>query len=249
VFGPPGISDNIWGLIRGVHWDRIGDRGPRFFISELHADRLLRFHVQAGRSECVLLDERPTMAGLLLDETEFRVRAETLDHGTPVLAFCFEPSQQVNVRKERLAARNLPAGPWLAELKRHLCKGELDRTLYLPNGDHQSVETLAEDLVLTAPGQKLAYATDLADTRENRTRLIALAEGVHTFFCEAAFAEADSEQAHNTQHLTARACGEIGTQAGVERLVPFHFSRRYEKEPERIYREVQTACERVVLPP
>lgn len=48
-----------------------------------------------------------------------------------------------------------------------------------------------------------------------------------------------------TGHLTARACGEIATAAGVERLIPFHFSRRYESDP---YREVRAVCSRAVVP-
>lgn len=81
---------------------------------------------------------------------------------------------------------------------------------------------LANGLAVVAPGQKLAYATDLADTRENRERLIALARGAHTFFCEASFVERDCAQAARTGHLTARACGEIATAANVTRLIPFH---------------------------
>lgn len=42
--------------------------------------------------------------GLLLEEPSFRVRAVTLDHGTPVLAFAFETALRIRVRKERLIA-------------------------------------------------------------------------------------------------------------------------------------------------
>jgi ribonuclease BN (tRNA processing enzyme) len=105
--------------------------------------------------------------------------------------------------------------------------------------------TLANELVLIRPGQKLAYATDLADTAQNRTCLETLAHHAHTFFCEAPFCQADAEQAARTGHLTARACGEIATAAAVERLVPFHFSRRYQDEPDRVYAEVQATCPRV----
>jgi ribonuclease BN (tRNA processing enzyme) len=118
--------------------------------------------------------------------------------------------------------------------------------LTLPNGTRQTAGILANELVLIRPGQKLAYATDLADTAQNRTRLEALAHRAHTFFCEAPFCESDAGQAARTGHLTARACGEIATVAAVQRLVPFHFSRRYQKEPERVYAEIQAACPRVV---
>ena len=57
---------------------------------------------------------------------------------------------------------------------------------------------LAADLTFVRAGKKLVYATDLADTPENRRRLIALARAAHTLFCEATFREADIEQARRT---------------------------------------------------
>lgn len=82
---------------------------------------------------------------------------------------------------------------------------------------------IAEELTLIVPGEKLVYATDLADTVENRRRLVSLAENADAFFCEASFLEADRAQADRTGHLTARACAEIAAAAKVKRLVPFHF--------------------------
>lgn len=37
----------------------------------------------------------------------------------------------------------------------------------------------------------------------------------------------------------ARACGEIAAVADVESLVPFHFSKRYQGKPERVYAEIR----------
>ena len=110
------------------------------------------------------------------------------------------------------------------------------------------MQALAEALVLVSPGKKLVYATDFADTPENRARVIALAHNAHTLFCEATFLEADVEQARRTAHLTTRACAEIAEDAGVARLVPFHFSRRYENDPAAVYAEIAHASRAVVVP-
>jgi len=77
---------------------------------------------------------------------------------------------------------------------------------------------------------------------------VALARNAHTFFCEAPFSEAEREQAFRTGHLTARAAGEIACQAGVARLIPFHFSRRHRAAPHELLAELEEACDRVVLP-
>lgn len=248
VYGPPGLAVHIDGFIRGVLWDRIEDRGPCFDIYELHGERLRCYRVQAGCSGVETLGEQAAPEGVLLAEPGFRVRAETLEHGTPVLAFAFEPAPQLNVRKDRLRARGLQPGAWLGTLKNHLLAEERDAVVQLPDGNSATAASLAADLILITRGKKLVYATDFSDTPENRALLIALACGAHTLFCEATFLDRDALRAQRNEHLTARACGEIAAAAGVARLVPFHFSRRYEEDPRRVYEEVAAACSKTVLP-
>jgi ribonuclease Z len=248
LYGPPGLAANINGLMRGILWDRIGEHGPRFEVSELHQARLLRYALQGGRPGAKLLEEHKVESGVLHSEPGFLVRATILDHGTPVLAYAYEPAQTFNIRKDRLQARRLTPGPWLGELKRRLRAGQGDVCVAMPDGSRQSVHDLANDLVLINPGKKLVYATDFADSPENRTRLRALAHGAHTLFCEAGFVEADAAQAARTAHLTTRACAEIAIDAGVARLVPIHFSRRYEQDPAVVYAEIAAACNVVAIP-
>lgn len=249
VYGPPGMTQHIEHLVQGVLWDRVGVRGPCFEVAELHGECLLRWRVRAGEPHSERLDEQHVTDGILLHEPGFRVRAVTLDHGTPVLAFAFEPERQLNVRKDRLLARGLAPGRWLGELKRCLLEDRRDARIELPDGSRAAAGELGAELVLSSPGRKIAYATDLADTPDNRARLVALAQGAHTFFCEAPFRAADRDQAARTGHLTTRACGEIAQQAGVARLVPFHFSRRYEDDVAPTYEEIAAVCSRVMLPP
>lgn len=248
LYGPPGLARHIEGFIQGVLWDRVGDRGPVFEIGELHGEHLQRYRLQAGHSGFEGVDEIAITDGVILEETRFRVRAVTLDHHTPVLAFAFEPDQELKVRKDRLQARGWAPGPWLGDLKRHLLAGEGEAQIALPDGSVATVSVLGAELVLISPGKRLVYATDLADTPDNRLRLAGLARGAHTLFCEAMFLEEDRDNAARHGHLTARACGEIATEAGVARLVPFHFSRRYEDDPQPLYDELGAACSRVVLP-
>jgi ribonuclease BN (tRNA processing enzyme) len=247
LYGPPGLARHIEGFIQSFLWDRIGDRGPVFEVAELHGDRLRRYRLQAGVAS-EQLDEIIVEAGVLWEEAGFRIRAVQLDHHTPVLAFAYEPEQDLNVRKDRLAALALTPGPWLGQLKQQLLAGQGESLITLPSGADRSVQDLTDELLLIKPGKKLVYATDLADNPQNRQRLTRLAHGAHTLFCEAPFIEADSEQAARTGHLTTRACGEIAAAAGVARLVPFHFSRRYADRPQQVYEEINAACHCLVAP-
>jgi len=166
-----------------------------------------------------------------------------------VVAYAFEPDKQINVRKDRLVAQGLKPGPWLGELKQQLLRGNETAGIRLPDGSDATVAALAAELLLLSPGKKLVYATDLADTADNRKRLIDLAQRAHTLLCEAPFVEAQAEHALRNGHLTTVSCGEIAMQAGVARLVPFHFSRRYSTDPRQLYDELKTACSRFVIPP
>lgn len=248
VYGPPGLTRHILGLVSGVHWDRIGDRGPRFEIVELRGDRRVRHRLQTGQPGAREAGEDQCPDGVLLVDNGFRVRAATLDHGIPVLAFAFETRETLNVRKDRLIEAGLPVGPWLGELKRALHQGRPESRINVPDGRKERADVLADRLLQVTAGQKLVYATDLADTAANRECLTAFAADADALFCEAAFASEDVAQSIRTGHLTARACGEIAAAARVRRLLPFHFSRRYQDDPLRVYAEVQDACSRTLVP-
>ena len=248
LYGPPGLARHIKRFIGAFLWDRIGDGGPAFEVGELHGSRLVRVRLQAGRREPEPLGEQEVRNGVLLEEAEYRVRAVQLDHHTPVPAFALELTGTLNIRRDRLQAKGLEPGPWLTELKQRLLAGEPDATIRLPDGSQARAGDLGRELVIQSPEKRLAYATDLADTPDNRKKLEALAHNAHTFFCEAAFSEADVGRALLNGHLTTRAAGEIATRALVSRLVPFHFSRRYREQPQQLYDELREACSRVVLP-
>ncbi len=249
MFGTPGLSDRIASLINGIHWDRIGEGGPRFEVGELHDEHLLVYGLQAGRIGKTPFDDRPAPGGLLLDDSDCKVRAVTLAHeGIPVLAYRLELAPKLNVLKERLLERNLAPGPWLGELKERIVAADWQAIIRLPDGSKAPAGSLVDELIQVTPARKLAYATDLSDTGANREKLSVLAQGAHVFFCEAAFLAADKQYSELSGHLTTHACGEIARTAGVEQLVPFHFSRRYEEKSQQVYDEVRAVCKRVRLP-
>lgn len=249
LYGPPGLARHIEGFIRGVLWDRVSRDDPRFEVMEFDGNKLRCFYLQATRPEPRLHQELAVQQGVIREDVGFRIRAVLLDHqGTEVVAYAFEPDRQINVRKDRLVAQGLKPGPWLSKLKQHTLIGNETASIRLPDGSDATVAALATELLLINPGKKLVYATDLADTADNRERLVGLAHQAHTFFCEAPFVEAQAEHALRNGHLTTGACGEIAMQAGAARLVPFHFSRRYMADPQQIYDELKTVCPRVVMP-
>jgi ribonuclease BN (tRNA processing enzyme) len=249
VYGPPGLAVHIAGFLQGALWDRVELNAPRFEVIEFDGKTLRHFALRATQPRPQLREEYAVPDGVIRAEAGFRIRAALLDHnGTPVVAYALEPDQQIQVRKDRLLACGLEPGPWLGELKQHVADSDYTARVQLPDGSEASVEALTSELLLISPGKRLVYATDLADTADNRERLIALARHAHTFFCEAPFIAAEAEHALRNGHLTTRASAEIANAAGVARLVPFHLSRRYQEDPQQIYDELKEICPRVVIP-
>ena len=248
VFGPPGVAGQIAGLVGGLLWDRVAERAPRFDIREWHDDHLRCFRVVAGESGAERLQDLPMHDGVVWQEDGFRVRAARLDHRTPVLAYAWESALRVRVRRERLAELGLQPGRWLQVLKQAVLAQRSDESIVTPDGVTHPVGELQGSLLLVQPGQNLVYAPAFADPPDNRRRLVALAAGAHSLFCEASFMLEDAVQAHRTQHLTTRACAEIANEAQVEHLLPFHFSKRYIQRAPDVYREIRRFSPRTVLP-
>jgi len=240
MYGPAGTHEHIAGILAGTRWDRIGADGPEFEVHELDAGRLQKFHLQAGgTSSCGPATD--AAHGILLQTPELSVRAVELDHGIPVLAFALEMLEQHNVDSSWLTARRLRPGPWIGDLKANLRRGDLDALIQLPDGSVDQTGNLAGQMLMRVPGPKIVYATDFSDHVRNRRVLAEFARRAALLFCESTFRAADRVLAERTQHLTTRACAEIASAAQVERLVPFHFSKRYEGYLDAVYGELESA--------
>ena len=187
LYGTTTLSRHILGMIQGIVWDRIGDRGPRFEVVELDGDRILRHHLQVGGDNRASLKNEAPFQSILVDDPAFTIRAAVLDHGIPVLALAYEEKPHCQVIEARLHQTGHPSGPWLGQLKRQVAAGTDDAMITLPDGTSQPVSRLAADLIRMAPGRKLVYATDVADSPTNRCKLVDLARGADLLLCEATY--------------------------------------------------------------
>lgn len=184
--------------------------------------------------------------GVLLDEPSITVRCAELEHGTPVLGFALQEAEHVNIWRNRLDELGLDTGPWLTTLKRAIFARLPDDTPVEARRRDGGTRTLLlgdlrEQVVSITPGQKLAYVTDVADSPENRARVVDLARGADTLFIESTFAREDAAMARARAHLTTAAAGAIARQAGVARVEPFHFSPRYAGREADMLAEVEAA--------
>ena len=241
VFGPVETISRIENFLGAITWDRIEENGPIFEVAEIEGDTLKRARLQPGKAMQHLQDQ-PIVAGRILAEDDYTISAAVCDHNTPSVAYSLEFQQEIKVRKKRLAESGWAPGPWLGRLKRCVTAERPDEEIELPDGSRKKAEELIRELLIILPGKKLAYVTDLADTPENYRKVTELVSSAHTLFCETSFMEKDRDKAKSTQHLTTLAAIRIARDAQVKRLVPFHLSKRYERNPEVVYEELLEAA-------
>jgi ribonuclease Z len=254
LYGPPGILRQVECRLASYSWNLI-ESYPTVFtltVTELQPDgsgRRARFSsarafAREGEEPLTFLD------GVILDEENLRLKVAFLEHGQiPSLAYSFEEKQHVNFMKNHLAELGAPVGPWLSEVKRAVLRGEADATTFKacpdPKEDSQakifSLRELKEQVLQVVPGEKVAYVTDTAASAENRKRIVDLARGADYLFIEAVFLHEDFQRAHDRSHLTARQAGEMAREAGVQRVIPFHFSPRHLEDEEELRRELEEA--------
>ncbi|MCA1451390.1 ribonuclease Z [Ensifer sp. IC3342] len=233
IFGPPGLMDAVEAKLRCYTWNLLDETSGDFSIIAAEWD--LRDGLARSRFKARNKFGREPLGAValasprLLVEPDFHVEAVELDHGIPCLAFAFQESIRVNVRKARLNELDLPTGPWLTTAKQ-LVRSHADpgAIVKIPGrADMKLGDLLSAKALVTGPGERICYATDLAFTEANQSRLLALAEGSDYLFIEAGFLDEDKAIAASKRHLTALQAGSIAAAARVSRCVPMHFSPRY----------------------
>lgn len=253
LIGPSGFIDRVEHKLAAYTWNLIASSETDFVIgaAEVHEDSIARaaeFHTRDAfrRKEM----QTPALAsGVIAEDEEFRVTTVVLDHRTPCLAFALEQRLRINVWKDRLQGLGLPVGPWLNGLKAAVRRGEPEQTPFqvswLEDGQrHERTVLLGElksEVLRIAPGQKLSYVTDASYSGANAARIIELAQGADELFIETPFLDQDADIAARKCHLTAGQAGLLARRAGVKKVVPFHFSRRYLGRERELREEVQRA--------
>ena len=91
---------------------------------------------------------------------------------------------------------------------------------------------LRRDLLVTSPGESLAYLTDFRTEPGTPAwdELVTWIAGTTTLVCECQYRAGDFALARQNAHMTADLVGRLAAEAGVGRLVLQHLSRRYLRE-------------------
>jgi ribonuclease Z len=253
LYGPPGTIDAVEHKLKAYTWNLIEGYDGELTLSVCELDTLGRMACAhfSGRSrfERRLEDARQKPDGLLIKETNLELRAATLDHGIPVLAFALQERAGINICRNKAEELGLAVGPWLRGFKEAVVSGAGDDALIsvvwrepsAAKPDLLPLGRLKTEIMRLAKGRKIAYVVDCAFTEANQVKIVDLAADADLLFIEATFLDADAEIALARRHLTARQAGTLARRAGVKRLATLHYSPRYKGEGFRLAAEAQEA--------
>lgn len=237
LYGPEGFASNIEGKLRSYSWNLIGDYPIIIEAMEVNGKEMVKTVFRAVDS--FKREEICTIAfeGVLLKDSFFKVSTAVLDHQIPCLAFSLEEDYHINIDKSRLTKLGLPVGQWLGDLKNAIRKNQTDSVFNV--NDKMLPFAELKDIASITKGQKITYVADALGSDENIKKIAALAKGSDTLYIEAYFLDEDKDRAKERYHLTAKEAGQIAREAGVGKLVVFHFSPKYTTTPEAIVKEAE----------
>jgi ribonuclease Z len=243
LYGPRGFINCVEGKLKGYTWNLINNYSLVIEVSEIEVDTIKKAVFRAVNFFKREDLEIGSFDGVLLRDSFFKVSTKIFDHQVPCLGFSLEEDYHINIDKAKLNKLNLPVGPWLREFK-HAIRQRMTDSVFKIGGRTFAFEEL-KDIARITKGQKISYIVDIDGSEENINKAIELVRGSDILYIEAYFLDEDRELAKQRYHLTARQAGRIAREAGVGKLVVFHFSPRYIDLPHRPVKEAEEEFKRL----
>jgi ribonuclease Z len=225
IWGPPGTAQIMQHRFQGFLWNlQTGELGA-WRVSEIHEAEIRTTRFELGEAFSMAHQESTQPhEGIVWRGAGATVRAFTMDHKTPSLAYLVEEHPRRNVDTSKLANLGLKPGPWVRQLK----DASPDAPPLLIDGVSHEIRSLQEALITESKGGSTAYLTDFLLDDAAMDFLAGALHGCHTIICEGQYRHADIELARRNYHMTTVRAAELAKRAVAGKLILFHVSDRYE---------------------
>lgn len=155
----------------------------------------------------------------------YTVKPFEVEHGINAFGFVFKEDDKVKANKQKMEELGIGSSPKIGDLKEGKAV-EIDGKKIDP-----------ADVVEKVPGRKMVYSGDTAKCQ----KMIENAENADLLIHEAT---CDHEMIEERKgHTSARQAAEIAEEAGVEKLVLTHISRRYRNKTDILLDEAREVFE------
>lgn len=162
--------------------------------------------------EVIKVIEHPVEKSGLVEDGDFRIEAEFLEHGgIDNIGWRITESDTRKFDKAKLTSLGV-VGPLVRELEKN-SKIQVDGRL-----------VTLDDVSQIRKGDVLTVAIDSVPCPEIKK----LARGAKLFLCESTYLDKHKDLAKDHHHMTAKQAAEIARDAGVSQLILTHFSARYQ---------------------
>jgi len=248
LYGPPGLAGRLAHKLCGYDWNLAEPYWCTFRVHEIHPGRNETWVLSGPDAFTCRFAEGAERSDRTIYHGDYlRVEAELCDHKIPVLAFRLTEREAFAVDGERLRRAGLVPGPWLRELKRRFCRGELAtgplKVLRRRGEETETAEiadaaALLAEIRLPAAPASIGYLTDIGFSEENRRKTRELLREVTLLVCECSFLAADREKARVSYHLCSSDLNALVRDLRPRYLLPMHLSKSYLGRGEELYREL-----------
>jgi ribonuclease Z len=229
VWGPPRTAEVLHHRFQGFLWNWRPGWEARWLVHDLHSGRVETHRFDLADAFTVNhLEGVCSWQDRLVEGADFVVEAQLMDHGTPSVAYVVRETPRLNIDLAKVAALGLQPGSWLKQVRQQP-RTEEPETLVVGGTTHRLAD-LREALLVSTPGESVAYLTDFLLDEAALERLAGVLRCCTTVVCESQYRHEDVELATRNYHMTATQAATLALRAGVGRLVLFHLSDRYRPE-------------------
>jgi len=169
-----------------------------------------------------------------IDEKEFFIETEQMQHDTPTLAYSFTIKEKQRIDKKKLEKLKLPQN---SKLIGELAKGKkikINNRIFDGN-----------KLIYTEPQRKI---TIIMDTLQN-PNTEKIAKNSDLLICESTYSKDEQEIAKEHKHLTSTDAGTIAKKSNSKKLILTHLSQRYDTkhQQEKILKQAKQVFKNTIL--
>ena len=226
IWGPKNTAKIIANRLRGYTWN-LTDKVPgRWEINDIYKNTITtsRFLTSEGFSRKHNSGKR-VFKNFVFENKDFKVTITELNHIIPSIAYRVDEKPNLNIDKIQLKKSGLPSGPWLEKVKDLKIPSNKKITI---GHKRYSLKELRNMLVKINKGNSIAYLTDFIFDKGSSSRAIKLVKECETVVCESQYSNSDLELAKKNYHLTAPQSAQIAKSGGINKLILFHISERYD---------------------
>jgi len=245
IYGPEGTVDKVISRLGSYTWNLTGGYPLEIVIHDVMEKEIVTCSARvddgfARRVPTTL----PRQGATIAKGPFYGVDAFVLDHNVPCLGFVLKEAFHININAQRVADLGYTTGPWIGLLKERIFAGSMDDLIDVSTNSGTRlirVGELSDELVITSPGQKMAYITDIRASKSNLKIIMAFADAADILFIETYYLEERWDEARRKAHLTAGEAGMVAGRIGAKKVVPMHISPRYHNRIHDIMRELEAA--------